>query len=186
MVTKNSKIAIVGCGGLGSNVASCLVRTGFKKLSIIDFDVVSEPNLDRQFFFFDQVGDLKTTSLKLNLQRIYSDADISEICMRVDDSNIDNILGNSDVIFECADDASVKKLVVEYALSKNKLVIAASGVSETCIDYPISVKKINDNFYLVGDNTTDIRSGQRPYSAKVSACAGFQADILVNLMLKNI
>ena len=185
MIKQDSKISIVGCGGLGSNVASCLVRAKFRNLSIIDFDIVSESNLDRQFFFFDQIGELKTESLKVNLLRIHRDINIYDICKRIDKSNIDNILSEADVIFECVDNASVKKMIVEYALTKNKLVIAASGVSETCVEYPIHVKKMSSNFYLIGDNTTDIRTGQRPYSAKVSVCAGYQADIAISLMLKH-
>ena len=64
------RIGIAGAGGLGSNVAVNLVRTGVKKLKIVDFDVVDESNLNRQFYFMDQVGRPKVEALRENLLRI--------------------------------------------------------------------------------------------------------------------
>ena len=57
------KIGIAGAGGLGSNCAFNLVRSGFKKLKIVDFDVVEHSNLDRQFYFSDQIGIPKIEAL---------------------------------------------------------------------------------------------------------------------------
>ena len=57
------RIGIAGVGGIGSNVACMLVRSGLPFLKIIDFDVVDEGNLNRQFYFADQVGMQKVTAL---------------------------------------------------------------------------------------------------------------------------
>ena len=46
---------IAGCGGLGSNCAVALARCGIGKLVLADFDVIQESNLNRQYFFFDQI-----------------------------------------------------------------------------------------------------------------------------------
>ena len=45
------KIGIAGAGGLGSNVAVHLVRSGISSLKICDFDVIENSNLNRQFYF---------------------------------------------------------------------------------------------------------------------------------------
>ena len=50
-----SSVGIAGIGGLGSNAAIALVRAGVGRLVLIDFDTVEEKNLDRQYFFLDQV-----------------------------------------------------------------------------------------------------------------------------------
>ena len=50
------RVGIAGAGGLGSNCAMHLVRSGVKHITIADFDVVNESNLNRQFFFHDQIG----------------------------------------------------------------------------------------------------------------------------------
>lgn len=55
------KIGIAGAGGIGSNVAANLVRSGVTSLKIVDFDRVESSNLNRQFYFSDQIGCLKGT-----------------------------------------------------------------------------------------------------------------------------
>ncbi len=176
------RIVIVGCGGLGSNVAMNLVRAGILSMELIDFDVVSESNLDRQFYFRDQVGRPKVTALKANLCRIDPHADIQCLNVRISDDNIADILSSADVVFECVDDQSVKELVTRYALVADKLVIAASGIGETNMKYPAKVRKISDKFYVVGDFATDIRTGATPMSAKVAIVAAQQADILLDIL----
>ncbi len=57
------KIGIAGAGGIGSNVAANLVRSGVSCLKIIDFDRIEPSNLNRQFYFQDQVGCLKVSAV---------------------------------------------------------------------------------------------------------------------------
>ena len=63
-------VGIAGAGGLGSNCAMHLVRSGVRRLVIADFDRVTESNLNRQFFFADQIGCRKVEALGRNLRRI--------------------------------------------------------------------------------------------------------------------
>lgn len=176
------KISIVGCGGLGSNVAMNLIRAGISSIELIDFDVVSESNLNRQFYFRDQIGQLKVDALKANLERIDHCAKIHCINTRISDNNIDAILSSADIIFECVDNQSIKEIVTRYALLNNKFIIAASGISETNMKYPTKVRKISTKFYIVGDFVTDIRNGDTPMSAKVGIVAAQQADILLDIL----
>ena len=62
-------VGIAGAGGLGSNCAAALARSGIGRLKIADFDIVSEPNLNRQFFFYDQIGRKKVVALRENIER---------------------------------------------------------------------------------------------------------------------
>src|SRR5512137_2269682 len=66
----NSSIGIAGLGGLGSNAAVSLARAGIGKLVLVDFDIVEESNLSRQYYFLDQIGKPKITSLVDNIKRI--------------------------------------------------------------------------------------------------------------------
>jgi len=61
---KSYTVGIAGNGGLGSNCAVALARVGISKLIICDFDVVSETNLNRQYFFRGQLGIKKSKSLR--------------------------------------------------------------------------------------------------------------------------
>lgn len=65
-----ARIGIAGAGGLGSNVAQHLTRSGIGTLVVVDFDTVCATNLNRQFYFPDQVGQPKVVALQENLTRI--------------------------------------------------------------------------------------------------------------------
>ena len=67
---KKVRVGIAGAGGLGSNCAAFLARSGFCRFKIIDFDAVEAGNLDRQHYFADQVGLPKVEALRENLLRI--------------------------------------------------------------------------------------------------------------------
>jgi sulfur carrier protein ThiS adenylyltransferase len=49
---KNKTVGIAGCGGLGSNCAIALARVGIGALTIADFDLIIEGNLNRQYYLF--------------------------------------------------------------------------------------------------------------------------------------
>ncbi|MCK4901954.1 MAG: ThiF family adenylyltransferase, partial [Thermoplasmatales archaeon] len=67
---KESCIGIAGLGGLGSNAAVALARAGIGRLILIDFDVIEESNLTRQYYFLDQIGEPKTIALQNNIKKI--------------------------------------------------------------------------------------------------------------------
>ena len=68
VILENARVGIAGAGGLGSNCAMHLVRAGLKRLVIADFDVVSESNLNRQFFFRNQLAQKKVVALLLGME----------------------------------------------------------------------------------------------------------------------
>src|SRR5271170_4112112 len=73
---QSKKVGIGGAGGLGSNCAMMLVRTGFKHLEIIDQDLIDASNLNRQQYFADEVGLPKVKITKKRLLDINPDANI--------------------------------------------------------------------------------------------------------------
>jgi len=66
---KASSVGIARIGGLGSNAAVALVRAGIGRLTLVDFDNVEKINLDRQYYFLDQVGKPKVEALKDNIRK---------------------------------------------------------------------------------------------------------------------
>ncbi len=58
-----AKVAVAGLGGLGSNIAVMLARSGIGKLLLVDFDVVDVTNLNRQMYFIPQLGKPKAEAL---------------------------------------------------------------------------------------------------------------------------
>ena len=67
---RSAKVAIAGLGGLGSNIAVMLARSGIGKLLLVDFDVVDVTNLNRQMYFIPQLGKPKAEALPELLYQI--------------------------------------------------------------------------------------------------------------------
>ena len=63
-------MAIAGLGGLGSNIAILLARTGVGTLFLVDFDVVEPSNLNRQSYYISHLGLPKTEALKQQIEQI--------------------------------------------------------------------------------------------------------------------
>ncbi|MFA5160332.1 MAG: sulfur carrier protein ThiS adenylyltransferase ThiF, partial [Candidatus Omnitrophota bacterium] len=120
---EKAKIGIAGAGGLGSNCAACLVRVGFKYLTIADFDCIEPSNLDRQFYFEDQVGMKKVEALQTNLHRINPHLELQMLPVKLDRTNIREIFRGCDVVVECLDRAEVKSMLVSELLLSGKLII---------------------------------------------------------------
>ena len=81
------KIGIAGVGGIGSNVAMHLVRSGINNLKFGDFDKIEISNLNRQFYFRSQVGKYKAECLKENLQAIDEDGNYEYTVIKFDRDN---------------------------------------------------------------------------------------------------
>ena len=67
---QEAKVAIMGLGGLGSNVAMWLARSGVGHMLLYDFDNVELSNLNRQYYFLEDVGEYKAMALVKHLRRV--------------------------------------------------------------------------------------------------------------------
>ncbi|MDQ2085934.1 sulfur carrier protein ThiS adenylyltransferase ThiF [Herbivorax sp. ANBcel31] len=181
---QNVKIAVAGAGGLGSNCAFNLVRSGFKKFKIVDFDVVEPSNLDRQFFFLDQINMPKVEALKENLKRINPDIEIEAVCKKVTGENIKELFCHFDVVVEAFDKVKYKKLIVENFLLSDKLLVCASGLAGWGNSDNIRIREVHDKFYMIGDFVTEVSENAPPISPKVNIAAAKQADVILSYFLK--
>lgn len=177
------KIGIAGAGGLGSNCAMLLVRSGFKRLLLVDFDEVSESNLNRQNFFLYQIGQKKVDVLTDNLLKINPDLQIAKYKEKINSSNISEVFEDCDIIIEAFDQVAAKMLVVEKFGQSDKVIVAASGIAGYGDSNRIITKKINQKFYVVGDFATDIAK-IAPYAPCVMLAAAKQADIVLQIVLE--
>lgn len=172
------KIGILGAGGIGSNVAVNLVRSGVSNLKIADFDRIELSNLNRQFYFHDQIGKSKVETLKENLMRIEPNLEIEIIDEKIEKNNIKDLFSDCDILVEAFDKKEYKKLLVEEFYGSNKLIVSASGVAHHDID-DISTKKFGENLYVVGDFKKGIEE-YKTYSPKVLIVASMMANIVMS------
>ena len=180
---KNTKILIAGAGGVGSNAAMLLVRCGFEKITIIDYDELEPSNLNRQFFFNEQVGTLKVCGLKENLLKINHQATITIIKERLTVDNVNNLIKNQDIILEAFDDIIAKKIIVEACHLLAKHIIAVSGIAGIGNSDKIVIRKINNRFYICGDGVTPAEIGRGLMAPRVGICAMHQANTILRLLL---
>ena len=125
---KTLMIGIAGVGGIGSNVALNLTRSGVAALRIVDFDNVEASNLNRQFYFRDQIGRPKVEALRENLQRIRPELVVEASVARIDAANCRSFFGDCDLVVEGFDKAVAKKMLME-SLADGPLIVSASGVA---------------------------------------------------------
>lgn len=169
------KIGIAGIGGIGSNIAVQLIRNGVTELTYGDFDVVDRSNLNRQFYFEDQIGKNKVEALMENLMKICSTGIYNYQLIKFDKENIVYFFKNCDVIIEGFDNKLYKKLLVETLLPLGKIIISASGIGGFSCEN-IKIRKMTKNFYVVGDFISDIEK-EPTYSHKVTMIASLMTEI---------
>ncbi len=176
------RVGIAGAGGIGSNVAFQLVRAGVKRLKIVDFDRIEVSNLNRQFYFADQVGQAKATVLVENLKRIDPAADLEAQVMRLGTDNMAAVFRDVDVVVEGFDGAEDKKTLLETFAGSQKIVVAASGVAGLNLD-GITIRRMG-NCHIVGDFTTEAGTGNL-YAPKVLMVAAMMSQIVLQHYLAN-
>ena len=179
---QKARIGLAGLGGLGSNCALSLVRVGFKKFTIVDFDLIDHSNLDRQFFFLDQIGEDKIKALEANLRKINPDIDIKSAKKRIEKDNVVSLFEDCDVVAECFDRAEYKKMLVEELLKLGKFVVSASGLGGIGSSDEIKVHRIKKNFVMIGDLKSDILS-KPALSPRVNIAAAKQADVILEYVI---
>jgi len=128
---KASSVGIAGLGGLGSNAAVALARVGIGRLLLVDFDDVEKSNLNRQYYFLDQVGKLKVEALKENIQRINPELHVETHQSKLEKGSMEKPFKDVDVVIEALDSAETKATFIEEVLLKlpDKPLVAASGVA---------------------------------------------------------
>lgn len=170
------KVGIAGVGGIGSNVAVNLVRAGCTSLLLVDFDVVEASNLNRQFYFADQLGRPKALMLLDNLLRIAPAAEIDIRQLRLTPANMAETFAGCDILVEGFDEEVSKKQLIEAFAGSELPIVSASGIAGRELA-PIRVHRLG-NCTVVGDFVSDFRENFL-YSPKIAIIAAMMADIVL-------
>ena len=181
---KEAEVCILGLGGLGSNVAVLLARSGIGYLKLIDFDVVEASNLNRQQYRISHIGIKKTEAIKTIIKEINPFVEVETLDIKVDRENILSVVEDIEIVVEAFDRAETKAMAIEELLTnKNKIVISASGMAGLGSANEIITRKIRDNFYLIGDSYSDYEEYSGIMSTRVMLCAAHQANVVLRLIL---
>ena len=181
-VLESARIGIAGAGGLGSNCAMHLVRAGVTHLTVVDFDVVNESNLNRQFFFRDQIGQKKVEALKENLLRIEPDVDIKAVDLRLATASTRSVFADCAIVVEAFDVVDAKAMILAALVGSGKKLVTASGLAGWGHSNAMKVRKMG-SIVAIGDGETSVGKGVAPVSPRVGIAAAMEANAVVSLLL---
>ena len=180
-----AKVAIVGLGGLGSNVALWLARLGVGQLLLYDFDKVELSNLNRQYYFLEDVGQYKAIALLRHLKAVNPYGNYCSEVVRLTEDNLPELLSEAHIVCEALDKPEAKALLVNGVLESfpDKYLVSASGLAGFASSASMQVRQVTPHFYLCGDGISDML--QLPLcGARVGLCAAQEALTIARIILQ--
>ena len=180
-ILSDARIGLVGAGGLGSNCALMLARSGIRHFVVADPDVVSPSNLNRQQFFPCDVGRLKVEALGETLRLLNPEISLHLVPVAVEPATCD-LFDGCTVVVEAVDDPAVKKSLVEALLFRGHRVVSASGMAGW--GGPVmTARSFGRRLIVVGDHCTEIAPDCPPMAPRVIMAAALEADAVLTLLL---
>lgn len=137
----NSRVVIIGCGALGTIIATSLVRAGVGKVRIIDRDFIEYHNLQRQALFDEddiRNGLSKAIAAERHLRKVNSSVEVEGIVADVNFTNVERLITGADVILDGLDNFETRLLINDVSL-KYKIpwvyggAISSSGMTMNII-----------------------------------------------------
>jgi len=154
---KNSKVCVIGAGGLGSVVLYYLTASGIGNIKVVDYDEVKLDNLNRQFIHFtEDIGKSKVESAKDKLNRLNPDIKIEILKIKIIKGNIKDIIKDCDVIVDCLDNIETRLIVSDACKSMKKNFVFGAveefrGMQGTNLDLRKIYKEENKRkFQIIG------------------------------------
>lgn len=178
-----ASVAVCGLGGLGSNVAVSLARSGIGKLHLIDFDRVDISNMHRQQYGVSQLGMYKTEAMKQTLAEIAPYCNVITHTVKLAENNI-SLLTECGIVCECFDNPEFKAILVNEVAAHyhDKYIIAASGMSGLHTGNTITTKKLGKRLYICGDGESDVNNDGTLFAPRVMLCAAHQANTVLRII----
>lgn len=178
-------VGIAGCGGLGSNCAAALARIGVGNLIIADFDFIDASNLNRQYFFWEQIGQQKVFALADNIHFIDPQVKVTPHDIKLGPAEIVSVFAGCDVIVEAFDLAVMKQMIIETVVSEfpDKPLVVGNGMAGWGNSNSLKVQKPDKNIYVCGDGVSGISEELPPLAPRVGIVAHMQANTVFNILL---
>lgn len=126
----DTKVLIVGIGGVGGECALSLIRSGIKNIVVIDFDIVDITNINRQALAYQSTIGMKKVDVfeKFSLD-INPNCNVSKYDLYLDSNNIKEILDKEkpSFIIDCCDSKETKKAIIRESLDRKIPFISSMG-----------------------------------------------------------
>jgi molybdopterin-synthase adenylyltransferase len=127
---KNSKVLIIGMGGLGCPLFTYIASSGVGNIGIVDNDKVELSNLNRQTLFdLSDIGKYKVVQAKKKINRIYKNIKVQIFNRKISKKNIKQIFNNYEIICDGTDNFDTRFLINDEC-KKNKKILISAAISK--------------------------------------------------------
>lgn len=174
---QKTHIVVAGLGGVGSVAVETLVRTGVGHLTLVDYDISSESNINRQLFALQStIGQMKTKTAKERMKDIESGVKIDIINEKITRETVENIIMmKPDMIIDCIDDIPMKVELIKAAKARKIKIVSSMGAALRIHPTEVRIAKLKKTKacplaakmreYLPNDDTVVVYSEERPFKA---------------------
>ncbi|MDO4499592.1 MAG: sulfur carrier protein ThiS adenylyltransferase ThiF [Coriobacteriaceae bacterium] len=183
---RNAHVAIAGLGGLGSNIAVMLARSGVGHLLLVDFDTVDTTNLNRQAYGISHLGMPKTQAIRQILADINPYLDIQTKQVRVTERNAAELFSGWPILCEAFDKPDQKSMLISTVLAQcpATTMVSGNGMAGYGEANGIRTERRLGRLYVCGDQSTDVGNSIGLMAPRVAVCAGHQANKVIQLILQ--
>ena len=183
---RGAKVAVAGLGGLGSNIAVMLARSGIGHLFLVDFDVVDVTNLNRQMYFISHLGLPKTEALPQILYQINPYLICESMRIEVTPENVRELFKEYPIVCEAFDKPDQKAMLVRELLMQcpETIVVSGNGMAGYGDTNDICTSQKMRRLYVCGDQKTDVGGGIGLMAPRVAACAAHEANKVIQLIME--
>tara|TARA_B100001996_G_scaffold376745_1_gene358391 strand:- start:200 stop:955 length:756 start_codon:yes stop_codon:yes gene_type:complete len=120
----NSKVLVIGAGGLGCPIVDYLSRSGVGTIGVADYDKVTLSNIHRQSLYNSKdIGKYKVEVLKKKIKQINPYIKIKAYKKKINKNNLNSIIKNFDIIVDGSDNFKTKFLINKYSIKYKKILI---------------------------------------------------------------
>lgn len=183
---RNARVAVAGLGGLGSNIAVMLARSGVGELLLVDFDTVDVTNLNRQMYLIPQLGKPKAEALPEILYQINPYLTYRSVCIKVTPDNVKELFSEYPIVCEAFDKPDQKAMLVRELLMQcpKTTVVSGNGMAGYADANEIRTCQVMKRLYVCGDQSTDVENGIGLIAPRVAVCAAHEANKVLQLIMQ--
>ena len=183
---RNARVAVAGLGGLGSNIAVMLARSGVGELLLVDFDTVDVTNLNRQMYLIPQLGKPKAEALPEILYQINPYLTYRSVCIKVTPENVKELFSEYPIVCEAFDKPDQKAMLVRELLMQcpETTVVSGNGMAGYADANEIRTCQVMKRLYVCGDQSTDVGNGIGLIAPRVAVCAAHEANKVLQLIMQ--
>lgn len=183
---RNARVAVAGLGGLGSNIAVMLARSGIGELLLVDFDTVDVTNLNRQMYLIPQLGKPKAEALPEILYQINPYLTYRSVCIKVTPDNVKELFSEYPIVCEAFDKPDQKAMLVRELLMQcpKTIVVSGNGMAGYADANEIRTCQMMKRLYVCGDQSTDVGNGIGLIAPRVAVCAAHEANKVLQLIMQ--